>query len=50
MESYIGSDIPAKFLEVDEEAERLVFSHRRASSSSDMQGLKVGGRFGGGGV
>jgi len=43
MEQYIGYDIPAKFLEVDEESERLVFSHRRASSSADMQGYKVGG-------
>jgi predicted RNA-binding protein with RPS1 domain len=42
MENYVGYDIPAKFLEVDEESERLVFSHRRASSSTDMQGYKVG--------
>ncbi len=46
MESYIGYDIPAKFLEVDEESERLVFSHRRASSSADMQGYKVRARTG----
>ncbi|GBF91122.1 30S ribosomal protein S1 [Raphidocelis subcapitata] len=42
MESFVGASIPAKFLEVDEEGERLVFSHRRASSSADMQGYKVG--------
>ncbi|KIZ06677.1 30S ribosomal protein S1 [Monoraphidium neglectum] len=42
METFVGYDIPAKFLEVDEESERLVFSHRRASSSADMQGYKVG--------
>ena len=47
METFIGAEIPAKFLEVDEESERLVFSHRRASSSADMQGYKVGGRVGG---
>jgi hypothetical protein len=45
MESFIGYDIPAKLLEVDEESERLVFSHRRASSSADMQGYKVRARF-----
>jgi hypothetical protein len=44
METYVGYDIPAKFLDVDEESERLVFSHRRASSSADMQGYKVGAR------
>ncbi|KAI8468426.1 MAG: plastid/chloroplast ribosomal protein S1 [Monoraphidium minutum] len=42
MEGYVGYELPAKFLEVDEEQERLVFSHRRASSSADMQGYKVG--------
>ncbi|KIY98744.1 30S ribosomal protein S1 [Monoraphidium neglectum] len=42
LESFVGYDIPAKFLDVDEENERLVLSHRRASSSADMQGYKVG--------
>ncbi|KAI8469742.1 MAG: plastid/chloroplast ribosomal protein S1 [Monoraphidium minutum] len=42
LDSYVGYELPAKFLEVDEEQERLVFSHRRASSSADMQGYKVG--------
>lgn len=42
MESYVGAELPAKLLEVDEEAERLVFSHRRASSSADVQGYRVG--------
>ena len=30
-----------KFLEVDEESQRLVFSNRRASSQSQMAGHKV---------
>jgi small subunit ribosomal protein S1 len=42
LEEYIGYELPAKFLEVDEEDERLVFSHRRASSEGDMQNFKVG--------
>lgn len=42
LEEYVGYELPAKFLEVDEEEERLVFSHRRASSDSDMQNFKVG--------
>ncbi|EFJ43709.1 plastid/chloroplast ribosomal protein S1 [Volvox carteri f. nagariensis] len=44
MESLIGYELQVKFLEVDEEAERLVFSHKRASSmvTNDVQGFKVG--------
>ncbi|PNH05145.1 30S ribosomal protein S1 A [Tetrabaena socialis] len=44
METLIGFQLQVKFLEVDEEAERLVFSHKRASStvSNDVQGFKVG--------
>ncbi|KAG2486232.1 hypothetical protein HYH03_015057 [Edaphochlamys debaryana] len=44
MESMVGYELQVKFLEVDEEAERLVFSHKRASStvSNDVQGFKVG--------
>ncbi|WIA30498.1 hypothetical protein OEZ86_000582 [Tetradesmus obliquus] len=42
MEDYVGYELPAKFLEVDEEEERLVFSHRRASSDADMQNFRVG--------
>ncbi|KAG2454148.1 hypothetical protein HYH02_001184 [Chlamydomonas schloesseri] len=44
MESLVGFELQVKFLEVDEEAERLVFSHKRASStvSNDIQGFKVG--------
>lgn len=33
-----------KFLEVDEESQRLVFSNRRASSQTQMAGHKVGHR------
>lgn len=43
MESLVGSDLPVKFLEVDEESERLVFSNKRASSATtELQGFKVG--------
>ncbi|GIM04014.1 hypothetical protein Vretimale_8653 [Volvox reticuliferus] len=44
MESLVGYELQVKFLEVDEEAERLVFSHKRASSmvTNDVQGFKVG--------
>lgn len=38
----IGTHLKVKFLEVDEESERLVFSNRRASSQSQMAGHKVG--------
>ncbi|GFR50816.1 hypothetical protein Agub_g13091 [Astrephomene gubernaculifera] len=44
METMVGAQLQVKFLEVDEPAERLVFSHKRASSSvsNDIQGLKIG--------
>lgn len=42
LEEYVGYELPAKFLEVDEEDERLVFSHRRASSDGEMQNFNVG--------
>lgn len=44
MDSLVGSEIPVKFLEVDEERERLVFSNKRASSgtTSELQGFKIG--------
>eukprot|EP00878_Enallax_costatus_P007520 GHUV01007876.1.p1 GENE.GHUV01007876.1~~GHUV01007876.1.p1 ORF type:complete len:357 (+),score=83.44 GHUV01007876.1:111-1181(+) len=42
LEDYVGYELPAKFLEVDEEDERLVFSHRRASSDGEMQNFRVG--------
>ncbi|KAF8068441.1 PU1 [Scenedesmus sp. PABB004] len=42
MEDYVGYELPAKFLEVDEDEERLVFSHRRASSDAEMQNFNVG--------
>ena len=42
MEDYVGYELPAKFLEVDEEEERLVLSHRRASSDADMANFHIG--------
>ena len=40
-EEMIGTSMKVKFLEVDEESERLVFSNRRASSQTQMEGHKV---------
>ncbi|KAK9806089.1 hypothetical protein WJX72_000808 [[Myrmecia] bisecta] len=42
MEEHVGKTLELKFLEVDEERQRLVFSNRRASTQADMQGLNVG--------
>jgi small subunit ribosomal protein S1 len=44
METLIGKELPCKFLEVDEDKERLVFSNKRVagSSSSDLGGFKIG--------
>ncbi|KAG1660279.1 hypothetical protein FOA52_006746 [Chlamydomonas sp. UWO 241] len=44
METLVGSDLPVKFLEVDEEKERLVFSNKRVagSTTADLQGYKIG--------
>lgn len=44
MEEMVGKELPAKFLEVDEERERLVFSNRRATVNQNFQpaGLKIG--------
>jgi small subunit ribosomal protein S1 len=41
-EDLLGEDLPLKFLEVDEERNRLVLSHRRALVESKMNGLEVG--------
>ena len=38
----MGEDLPLKFLEVDEERNRLVLSHRRALVERKMNGLQVG--------
>jgi small subunit ribosomal protein S1 len=38
----VGKDLPMKFLEVDEERNRLVLSHRRALVETKMNGLEVG--------
>lgn len=44
MESLVGSELPAKFLEVDEDKERLVFSNKRVAgaASADLGGFKIG--------
>ena len=41
-EDLVGEDLPLKFLEVDEERNRLVLSHRRALVERKMNGLEVG--------
>jgi len=41
-EDLVGDDLPLKFLEVDEERNRLVLSHRRALVERKMNGLQVG--------
>jgi small subunit ribosomal protein S1 len=41
-EDLVGEDLPLKFLEVDEERNRLVLSHRRALVEHKMNGLQVG--------
>ncbi len=41
-EDFVGQDLPLKFLEVDEERNRLVLSHRRALVERKMNGLEVG--------
>ncbi len=40
-EELVGQDLPLKFLEVDEERNRLVLSHRRALVERKMHGLEV---------
>ncbi len=41
-EDLLGEDLPLKFLEVDEERNRLVLSHRRALVERKMNRLEVG--------
>ncbi len=41
-EDLVGQDLPLKFLEVDEDRNRLVLSHRRALVERKMHGLEVG--------
>ena len=41
-EDLVGEQLPLKFLEVDEERNRLVLSHRRALVERKMNGLEVG--------
>ena len=44
MDSLVGSELPVKFLEVDEDKERLVFSNKRAAGAvaSDLQAYRIG--------
>jgi small subunit ribosomal protein S1 len=41
-EDLVGQELPLKFLEVDEERNRLVLSHRHALVERKMNGLEVG--------
>lgn len=41
-EDLVGEDLPLKFLEVDEERNRLVLSHRRALVERKMNRLEIG--------
>jgi len=41
-EDLVGEDLPLKFLEVDEDRNRLVLSHRRALVERKMNRLEVG--------
>lgn len=41
-EDLVSEELPLKFLEVDEERNRLVLSHRRALVERKMNGLQVG--------
>lgn len=41
-EDLLGQDLPLKFLEVDEDRNRLVLSHRRALVERKMNGLEIG--------
>jgi small subunit ribosomal protein S1 len=41
-EDLVGQELPLKFLEVDEDRNRLVLSHRRALVERKMNGLEVG--------
>jgi small subunit ribosomal protein S1 len=41
-EDLVGQELPLKFLEVDEDRNRLVLSHRRALVERKMNGLAVG--------
>jgi small subunit ribosomal protein S1 len=44
-EDLVAEELPLKFLEVDEERNRLVLSHRRALVERKMNGLQVGKLF-----
>lgn len=41
-EDVVGAEIPVKFIEVDEERDRLVLSNRRATAEASLSGHKVG--------
>lgn len=42
MEDFVGAELTVKLLEVDEEKDRLVFSHRRASADGDARAVQIG--------
>ncbi|KAG1679620.1 hypothetical protein FOA52_006137 [Chlamydomonas sp. UWO 241] len=44
METMVGAELPVKFLEIDEDKERLVFSNKRVAgaSTADLAGYKIG--------
>jgi small subunit ribosomal protein S1 len=42
LQSYIGQELAVKFLDVDPEQNRMVFSSRRATSDNRMQSMKIG--------
>jgi small subunit ribosomal protein S1 len=42
LEEYVGYELPAKFIEVDEADERLLMSHRRVNSMETMQNYNLG--------
>lgn len=42
LEEYVGYELPAKFMEVDEADERLLMSHRRVNSLETMQNYNLG--------
>lgn len=44
MDSLVGAELPAKFMEVDEDKERLVFSNKKVAGAlaSDYGGFTIG--------
>lgn len=42
LEDYVGYELPAKFVEIDESQERVLMSHRRVNSMDSMQNFTLG--------